>query len=227
MKELKYSKAPSVIFRLPIGSQQQRMLLFILASMEGTNTKPTQGLLAYSIGTHTSTVSNLLNALAADGWIDIIKPKNRFKGDICEYHINWNKIKGYTSEKDYFKTSSEYEEKEAKTPFIPIEEEFRAEEQIPTGTEQIDTNDNEQINKDMKLYDFPTGINSDEFYTAFVAGSIKYWIHLYNQEKKDELKQEIDKWAIYAANRFYDGAHAKECRNKIYDYLKQELNIAS
>lgn len=100
MKSLKYSKAPTVIFRLPIGSQLKRMLLFVLASMENTGTKPTQGLLAYEINSSQATVSKLLNELQAEGWVNIVHPKGMNQTNL--YNINWGKIKGYATTNDYF-----------------------------------------------------------------------------------------------------------------------------
>lgn len=107
---------------------------------------------------------------------------------------------------------------------IQIEEEVKQEcISADRESDNPENNNDEQIEVDMKLYDYPIGINSDEFYTAFVSGSLQYWLHLFNQDKKDDLKNEIDKWAAYAANRFYDGEHVDECKNKIYEYLNNRL----
>ena len=99
---MKYSKAPTVIFRLPIRSQQQRTLLFILASIEDSSLNPTQSLLGYMIDAQRTKISSHLNELAAEGWIKKDNPNNRFDGDTCKYHINWNKIEKYTTDKDYY-----------------------------------------------------------------------------------------------------------------------------
>lgn len=99
---MKYSKAPTVIFRLPIRSQQQRTLLFILASIEDSSLNPTQSLLGYMIDAQRTKISSHLNELAAEGWIKKDNPNNRFDGDTCKYHINWKKIEKYATDKDYY-----------------------------------------------------------------------------------------------------------------------------
>lgn len=112
------------------------MLLFVLASMENTGTKPTQGLLAYSVGTAVPTVSKLMNELQDEGWIEIINPKNKRLKETNLYTINWDKIKEYATDKDYFiptafqkdgtengvEETSVEEVVEVKTPFIQIKQ---------------------------------------------------------------------------------------------------------
>lgn len=114
---LKFMKAPSVIFRLPIRSQLGRMVLFTLASMENTGTQPSQGLLAYITNSTNTTISSIMNALEKEGWVNIIHQKNKKQGETNLYQINWPKIEEYTNDKDYF-----YTNEETKTVTPPAEE---------------------------------------------------------------------------------------------------------
>lgn len=117
---LKFMKAPSVIFRLPIRSQLGRMVLFTLASMENTGTQPSQGLLAYITNSTNTTISSIMNALEKEGWVNIIHQKNKKQGETNLYQINWSKIEEYTNDKDYFISNETVEEPKTVTP--PAEE---------------------------------------------------------------------------------------------------------
>lgn len=146
------------------------------------------------------------------------------KNVVNMWYINWELI-DKVSEKFKFQEVDCTEEKEktankvvmeVKTPCIQTE--TKPNEECPTiHTERVDnpTNKGEENRS-------PIGLDSDEFYTKFISGNILYWIHLYSNNKMDELKYHLEAQADYASKLFYNGDYKDECYGRFIECLSEK-----
>lgn len=110
MKEnLKYTKAPSIIWRLSM-TQTEKILLFNLAYLESENTikDKSQALLAHITGTSIPSVNRCLANLEKNGWI--IRTKMFAQCD--KYTIVWDKIIKEATETDFMAIKNNITEEE-------------------------------------------------------------------------------------------------------------------
>lgn len=103
MKEnYKYTKAPSVIWRIAdLTSSEQIMLHTLVYLVKEDNTEINQGLLGYILNKSQSRISQMITSLKDKGFISI---EHAYK-TINKYTINWDKIASYSSSSDYFQNS--------------------------------------------------------------------------------------------------------------------------
>ena len=148
MKQLKYSKAPSIIWRLPINANE-KIILHQFAYWGGDVEKKNQDEIAYICGMSKVTANKCLMQLEKDGYI--IKGEQKYsdknKRIALSYSINWSKIESYATASDYFETKSfdetPIEQEEIKT--VTVEE--NSEETKPTFS--IIDNQEEEDEPDM------------------------------------------------------------------------------
>lgn len=93
----KTTKAPSIIWRLPL-TPTEKIVLFNLAYFEkdGIIENKTQSLMAYIIGTTQPTIVRCMSNLEKDGWIS----RRRAFAKSDSYSISWGKISEYCKNSD-------------------------------------------------------------------------------------------------------------------------------
>lgn len=129
MKQLKYSKAPSIIWRLPI-NPNEKIILHQFAYWGGDVDKKNQDEIAFICGMSKVTVNKCLMQLEKNGYITKGEQKysDKNKRIALSYSINWNKIESFATATDYFEVKSvnasmdEPKQEEIKTPCVPVEE---------------------------------------------------------------------------------------------------------
>lgn len=128
MKQLKYSKAPSIIWRLPI-NPNEKIILHQFAYWGGDVDKKNQDEIAFICGMSKVTVNKCLMQLEKNGYITKGEQKysDKNKRIALSYSINWNKIKSFATATDYFEVKSvnasteETMQEEIKTPSFQVE----------------------------------------------------------------------------------------------------------
>lgn len=129
MKQLKYSKAPSIIWRLPI-NPNEKIILHQFAYWGGDVDKKNQDEIAFICGMSKVTVNKCLMQLEKNGYITKGEQKysDKNKRIALSYSINWNKIESFATATDYFEVKSvnasieETMQEEIKTPSFQVEE---------------------------------------------------------------------------------------------------------
>ena len=61
-------------------------------------------------------------------------------------------------------------------------------------------------------------VDDGKFYTLFIAPSIEYWTHLYNNGKTDVLNSEIEQKVKYVSS-LYPNINKDECYDKLFSYI--------
>lgn len=129
MKQLKYSKAPSIIWRLPI-NPNEKIILHQFAYWGGDVDKKNQDEIAFICGMSKVTVNKCLMQLEKNGYITKGEQKysDKNKRIALSYSINWSKIESFATATDYFEVKSvnasmeETMQEEIKTPCFQVEE---------------------------------------------------------------------------------------------------------
>ena len=129
MKQLKYSKAPSIIWRLPI-NPNEKIILHQFAYWGGDVDKKNQDEIAFICGMSKVTVNKCLMQLEKNGYITKGEQKysDKNKRIALSYSINWSKIESFATATDYFEVKSvnasmeETMQEEMKTPCFQVEE---------------------------------------------------------------------------------------------------------
>lgn len=96
--------------------------------------------------------------------------------------------------------TSIYREPVISPTFEDIEQQFRKEDNI----EEIEQ-PNEQV-------------DDGKFYTLFIAPSIDYWIHLYNNKEEKVLNNAIEQKVKYVSS-LYPNINKDECYDKLFSYI--------
>ena len=179
-------QAPTVIFRLPI-SPIEKMVLFVMANTQRqTRTQKIeieQSLIASIIGSDRTYVSKIINKLEENGYVGIEYGKSRKKQECNSYTINWNKIKEFTTENDWYEDM--YEEQ----PITPTVEEVQQEE-----IEQI-----EDYSIEEEIYDKIPYImipyhskNAEEYYKRMLEVINEVLFKHPNEDRKDIMSMVDD-----------------------------------
>jgi len=129
MKQLKYSKAPSIIWRLPI-NPNEKIILHQFAYWGGDVDKKNQDEIAFICGMSKVTVNKCLMQLEKNGYITKGEQKysDKNKRIALSYSVNWSKIESFATATDYFEVKSvnasmeETMQEEIKTPCFQVEE---------------------------------------------------------------------------------------------------------
>ena len=190
---MKYMQAPTVIFRLPI-SPIEKMVLFVMANTQrqtrAHKIEIEQSLIASIIGSDRTYVSKIINKLEENDYVGIEYGKSRKKQECNSYTINWEKIKEFTTENDW------YEDMYVEQPVTPIVEEVKQEEEVIE--EQEDYSLEEEIYDKIPYIMIPYySKDAEEYYKRMLEVINEVLFKHPNEERKDIMTMVDDMIEVY------------------------------
>lgn len=210
-ENLKNTKAPSIIWRLPL-SPTEKIILFNLAYFEkdGVIEHKSQALIGYIVGTTQPSVVRCMNNLEENGWIS----RRKAFAKSSSYSISWDKIGEYCKDSDL----ASYSPSNTKDNTQPQQEEEKPTEAIKTNitVEEIEEIMGNYIGEVEKLNNQTTGENSD-----FSFNNIDRLVPKINKEMalrqtRTYLSEEENMRRLNDALSIFLNGVSKEDKNKYY-----------